>query len=59
MKRFSRYGRIKIRKRKRKHRQPLRKQKGGFLDFGYLAKSLAQKRPPPTKWLYKALEIYV
>ena len=55
MKRFTRYRRIKIRKRKRKQR----KQKGGFLDFGYLAKSLAQKRPPPTKWLYKALENYV
>ena len=49
MKRFTRYRRIKIRKRKRKQRQPLRKQKGGFLDFSYLAKSLTQKRPPPTR----------
>ena len=57
MKRFTRYRRIKI--RKRKQRQPLRKQKGGFLDFSYLAKSLAQKSPPPSKWLYKALENYV
>ena len=59
MKRFTRYRRIKIRKRKKKQRQPIRKQKGGFLDFSYLAKSLAQKRPPPTRWLYKALENYV
>ena len=59
MKRFTRYRRIKIRKRKRKQKQPLRKQKGGVLDFGYLVKSLAQKRPPPSKWLYKALENYV
>ena len=59
MKRFSRFKRIKIRKRKRKQRPPIRKQKGGFLDFGYLGRTLAQKRPPPSKWLYKALEHYV
>ena len=59
MKHFTRYRRIKIRKRKRKRRQPLRKQKGGVLNFSYLVDSLAKKRPPPSKWLYKALENYV
>ena len=58
MKRFRLYKRIKIRKRKRKQRA-IRKQKGGFIDFGYLVNKLTAKRPPPSKWLYKALEQYV
>ena len=57
MKRFRLYKRIKIKKRKR--RVPIRKQKGGILDFNYLMNKLAHKRPPPSKWLYKALEKYV
>ena len=59
MKRFRLYKRIKIRKRKRKQRVPIRKQKGGFIDFGYLINKLAHRRPPPSNSLYKALERYV
>ena len=53
MRRFQRFIRIKNRRRKRKNKQPKRKQRGGILGFEYLMHKLAGRKPHPNDPLYK------